>query len=92
MSAKRDLHEETIKQCTEFFTRELSHYNRLLVKRIEISNEELHAKELIIEAVFQIGSAAVMRTGRRDHMDTYNFNYGELRMALEEYRRRFLTR
>lgn len=79
MAERRSLNEEKLKQCFAFFERETAHWNRMRNKRVIISLEEYSAKEAIIEAVHRVAAVAA-------EVLNLNWNYGELRLAMNQYR------
>ena len=62
MAARWSLDQEIVKQCKQFFLREVQHWDTLTSKRTQCSEEEIAAKQQIIEAIFLVASAAAVRT------------------------------
>lgn len=88
MAERRTLPEEKLKQCKDFFAREINHWCRLMAKRIPVTPEEFEAKRILVQAVYQVAAVAVMETGNTMWMGDLEFHYKELTDTIEEYRRR----
>lgn len=85
MGDRRTLNEEKLRQCYQFFERELMHWERLARKRLLITIEEFESKKAIMEAVHRVAAVAAIECGPVD-VQNLQWNYGELSMAMEAYR------
>lgn len=87
MAEKRNADEEIVKQCCDFFNREYAHWSRLAIKKTPISEEEYRAQEEIITAVFRVAEAAVLKIDQPTWRENLKFDYLELQMEMQFYRR-----
>lgn len=87
MSENGILKEEIFRQCGNYFARENRFWERLTIKHRVVSEEEIVAKQRLNEAIFRTGSAAAVSSGRKDLVETLNWEYQEVSLSIQNYRR-----
>ena len=68
MSAKRNVHEETVEKAKEYLVLEERYWKVLVKKAKLVTVEEINAKELIIDAIYNVGAEAAIKTEKRSLM------------------------
>lgn len=84
MAEKRNINQEIVKQCGDYFNREQRYWQRLITKRRSISTEEVQAKKRIIEAIYRVGAAAAIEE-RNVVIDDLLWDFKELKEVSKDY-------
>lgn len=86
MADRRTLQEEIVKQCTDHFAREQRYWQRLIEKRRSVAEEEIVAKEQILNAIFQVGAVAALKTDSNEIRENLMWEYRDLQLTIKDYK------
>ena len=88
MGDKRTLDEELIVQTEIHLEREERYWARFNAKGNLMSNEELEAKALLIDAIYNVGAGAALRVGNNTLTENLMWSYRSLMLVLRDTRSR----
>ena len=80
MSARRVADAEIARQAKQHLIREERYWTRVERNAIVLANEEIDAKEAIIEAVFNLGAGAAVKAENKSLIEDLRWHYHAIKL------------
>ena len=88
MAARKAAYVQLVQQVNEHLVREEKYWKRVEKYAMLLTDEEITAKEEIIQTIFNLGAGAAARIGSKSVMESLLWQYRTVYMEIQDTRRR----